>query len=93
MVDEARVVAAAPGVDHRAGAHGEEKRVVVVDVPVPIAPVGLRVADALTGVFGDHFTLEDGAGREDPEPMDIRTADDDGRFGRARDRHETRGLE
>src|ERR1700722_8612626 len=74
MVDEARIVAIDAAVDHHAAIDDEQECVVVANVLVLVAPVGLAVRQPVAEVLDDARALADAAQGEDSAAMHARAA-------------------
>src|ERR1700686_4019158 len=74
MVDEAGVVAIGAAVDHDVAVDDEQESVIVADVFMLVAQVGLPVRHAIAQVLDDPRALADAAQRKHAPAMNARTA-------------------
>src|SRR5690349_1244988 len=72
VIDEARLVAVDSGVDHRGVIGDKEERVTVRRALPLVAPVGLRMGDALAEIFDHARACRDAVQREHAESVQPR---------------------
>jgi hypothetical protein len=74
MVDETRIVAIGAAVDDHGAVHDEQKCMIVADVFVPVALIGLTVRHAIAQVLDDARALADAAQGERAAAVNARAA-------------------
>ncbi len=69
MIDEARLVAADAGVDYGVPIDDEQKCMIVTELLVLVAPIGLAVRDSLAQVLDDARAAPYAPARKHPTAM------------------------